>query len=197
MNYNSIKELLEKFYAGETTLGEEDALKHFFAEEHVPERLRADQELFRSMTAMEEETTLGDDFDKAILSQIKTHSLRWGHREWIYTLSSVAAAAVVVILLWIGGVFSSQRRLPGTINNPQLAYAETKKALIEVSSNLNKGLDPVRSATKKLDEPLQQASKLGDMQEALSKIKYLEQMNRAQELIRSINGVYINLGIKR
>lgn len=196
MNYNSIKELLEKFYAGKTTLKEEDDLKRFFIEESVPERLRPDQELFRSLIAMEEEATLGDNFDQSVLSQIKGSPFRWDRRKWIYTLSGVAAAAVIVISLWIGGVFAPQRQLPGTIDNPQLAYAETKKALITVSDNLNKGLDPVKCATEKLDEPVQQASKLGDLQAAFSKMKYLEQINEAQDLIHSLSGVYINLGIK-
>lgn len=197
MNYNSIKELLEKYYAGETTLKEEDALKHFFAEEVVPERLKADQELFRAMIASEQEEVLGDDFDEAVLSQLEGSSFRWGRHEWIYTLSGLAAAAVIVISLWIGGVFAPQRSLPGTINNPQVAYAETRKALAEVSDNLNKGLAPVQSAAKKLDEPVKQMSKIDDMREALKKVKYIEEINKAQELMRSINSVYINLGIRK
>lgn len=197
MNYNSIKELLEKFYAGETTLKEEDALKLFFAEEIVPERLKADQELFLAMIASEREERLGSDFDEAVLSQLEGSSFRWGRHEWIYTLSGVAAAAVIVISLWIGGVFAPQRNLPGTINNPQVAYAETKKALMQVSDNLNKGLAPVQDATEKLNEPVKQMSKLEDMQEALKRVKYLEEINKARDLMRSINGVYINLGIRK
>ncbi len=197
MNYNSIKELLEKFYAGETSLEEEVTLKRFFAEKIVPERLRPDQELFRSLTTLEGEDTLDDEFDRAVLAQIEGNSHRWGRHEWIYTLSGLAAAAVIVIALWIGGgVFSSQRQLPGTISNPQVAYAETKKILTEVSDNLNKGLDPVKSTTEKFDEPMQQMSKISNMEQALSNVKYLEEMNKARELMRSINGVYINLGIK-
>jgi hypothetical protein len=197
MNYNSIKELLEKYYAGETTLKEEDALKRFFAEEVVPDRLKADQELFRAMVASEQEEVLGDDFDKAVLSQLEGSSFRWGRHEWIYTLSGLAAAAVIVISLWIGGVFAPQRPLPGTINNPQVAYAETRKALTEVSDNLNKGLVPVKSAAEKLDEPVKQMSKIDDMREALKKVQYLEEITKARDLMRSINGVYINLGIRK
>ena len=197
MNYNSIKELLEKFYDGKTTLQEEDALKRFFAEEVVPERLKADQELFRAMVASEEEETLGNDFDQAVLSKLEGSSFRWGRHEWIYTLSGLAAAAVIVISLWIGGVFAPQRPLPGTINNPEVAYAETRKALNQVSDNLNKGLAPVQSATEKFDEPVKQMSKIEDMQEALKKVKYLEEINKARDLMRSINGVYINLGIRK
>lgn len=197
MNYNSIKELLEKYYAGETTLKEEDALKRFFAEEVVPDRLKADQDLFRSLVASEHEEGLGDDFDRAVLSQIEGSSFRWGRRGWIYTLSGLAAAAVIVISLWIGGVFAPQRPLPGTINNPQVAYAETRKALAEVSDNLNKGLAPLQSAAKELDEPVKQMSKIDDMQEALKKVQYLGKINKARDLMRSINGVYINLGIRK
>jgi hypothetical protein len=196
MNYNSIKELLEKFYAGETSLEEEAILKRFFAEKDIPEALRADQALFRSLTAMEEESVLNEDFDTAVLAQMEGSSVRWGRHQWVYTLSGLAAAAVVVISLWVGGVFAPQQPLPGTINNPQVAYAETKKVLGEVSDNLNKGLTPVQSAVEKLDQPVQQMSKINDMQQALGKVQYLEQMNKARELMRSINGVYTNLGVK-
>ena len=197
MNYNSIKELLEKFYSGETSLEEEATLKRFFAEEIVPERLRTDQELFCSLTGNEEDSTLDDDFDKAVLAQIAGKSFRWGRHQWTYTLSGLAAAALIIISLWIGGVFSVQRQLPGTINNPQVAYAETKKALMEVSDNLNKGLNPIQNATEKLNEPIQQMSKISDMENVVSKVKYIDEINKARELMRSINGVYINLGIKK
>ncbi len=196
MNYNSIKELLEKFYAGETSLEEEAMLKRFFAGDAVPEDLRADQELFRSLTMMESESVLNEDFDTSVLAQLEGVSSRWGRHEWIYTLSGLAAAAVVVISLWVGGVFAPQQTLPGTINNPQVAYAETKKVLAEVSENLNKGLTPVESAAQDLDKPVQQMSKISDMQQALSKVNYLEQMNKARELFQTVNGVYTNLGIK-
>jgi len=193
MNYNSIKELLEKFYSGETSLEEEATLKRFFAEEIVPERLRADQELFRSLTALEEESILDEDFDKAVLAQMEFKSHKWRRREWIYTLSSLAAAAIIVISLWIGGTFSHQQQLPGTVNSPQVAYEQTKKALMEVSANLNKGLVPVQRATEKFDEPVQQMSKMGNMEQVISNVKYLGEINRAKEIILSINGVYINL----
>ncbi|MBE0651890.1 MAG: hypothetical protein IH595_13760 [Bacteroidales bacterium] len=196
MNYNSIKELLERFYAGETSLEEEAILKQFFAEGDVPEELRADQELFRSMTAFGEESLLDEDFDKAVLAQMEGSSFHWGRHEWIYTLSGFAAAAVIVISLWIGGVFSPQQQLPGTINNPKVAYIETRRVLAEVSDNLNKGIVPVRNAAEKLDQPMQQMSKIKDMEQALDKVKYLEQINKASEVMRTVNGVYTNLGIK-
>ena len=197
MNYNSIKELLEKFYAGETSLEEEATLKRFFAEKDIPEALHADQELFRSLTVMEEESLLNEDFDTAVLAQMEgSTTIHWGRHQRIYALSGLAAAAVVVISLWVGGVFAPQQQLPGTINNPQVAYAETKKVLDEVSDNLNKGLTPVQSAVEKMDQPVQQMSKINDMRQALGKVQYLEEMNKARDLMQSINGVYTNLGVK-
>ena len=58
MNYNNIKKLLDRFYAGETTLKEEDLLREFFLQDEVPESLKAEQLQFNLYVESEKQETL-------------------------------------------------------------------------------------------------------------------------------------------
>ena len=65
MDYKYIEQLLDRYFEAETTLKEEQILKAFFeqSEEELPESLRQYKPLF---AAMEQDETLGDDFDSTM-----------------------------------------------------------------------------------------------------------------------------------
>jgi len=193
MNYSKIRQLLDRFYKGETSLEEEALLRNFFAQEKDTEPFRTDRQLFNSLSEITKEEVLGEDFDQAILAQIEEKSTRLNRRRLIYSFSGLAAAAMIVLAVWMGGLFSPQAQLVGTINNPQLAFAQTKKALKEVSQNLNKGLAPVKTATADFNKPLQQLAKIDKMETSLKEVERIRGMEKARRLMQSINGVYINL----
>ena len=70
MNSEEIKRLLEKYYEGETTSGEELLLKKFFSMDNVPQDLRSDQEIFRYYIHAAEIPEPSADFEKKIISAI-------------------------------------------------------------------------------------------------------------------------------
>ncbi len=142
MVLDNIDELLEKYDSGETTLQEEQQLKHYFAQETVPPHLDGYKAMFQYFSVTKEE-----QFSKDVPLKTKTNNLY----KWI------SVAAVVAIMF---GVYINQPRTITDLNQltvderevydqtveglQYLGFAinkgnENMKALSLVSSNLNEG----------------------------------------------------------
>ena len=140
MNSEEIKRLLEKYYEGETTSGEELLLKKFFSMDNVPQDLRSDQEIFRyyiQATVIPEPSA---DFEKKIISAIDNEDKNPGRfkRKRLYvTLSGIAAAMIILAGSYFFFINRSEPR--DTYSDPEVAYAETMKILYKVSARLNQG----------------------------------------------------------
>ena len=111
MDYKYIEQLLDRYFEAETTLKEEQILKAFFeqSEEELPESLRQYKPLF---AAMEQDETLGDDFDARLLEmteekmQVKAHVISLSDR----MRPLMRAAAVVAILLTLSQAINQSLR---------------------------------------------------------------------------------------
>mgnify|MGYP004420926365 CR=1 FL=1 len=68
MDYNYIKQLLERYWACETTVEEESILKAFFSQKSVPAELAKYQALFVYEATEPKTDVLGDDFDARMLA---------------------------------------------------------------------------------------------------------------------------------
>jgi len=140
MNSGEIKRLLEKYYSGESTPGEELILKKFFSMDIVPPDLKVDQEVFRYYMQVGEIPEPSADFEKNIISAIENeeaHSIRFRRRRIFGMLSAIAAT--ILILAGSYFFFAGRSGPRDTYSDPELAYAETMKILLEVSSRLNNG----------------------------------------------------------
>lgn len=71
MDYRYINQLLERYWSGETSLEEEKILRTFFSQEDVPAELLRYKDLFAYQATRENEETLGEDFDRKLLSLIE------------------------------------------------------------------------------------------------------------------------------
>ncbi len=113
-NQYNIREYLDKFWQGKTTIEEDKSIRDFFEYNSYPAELNSDAAYFLSLNDFQENALLGDDFDEAILTQItetsntstKTISLR---SPWVW------AAASVILL--IGITFFTQDKTPTQANN--------------------------------------------------------------------------------
>ena len=136
-----IEEILEKYYRGETTTGEENSLRTFFSGTEIPEHLKTEARLFTHFTR-EKDNTLTGEMEKRLGSMIsgsETRTLAMGINRRFYWIS---AAAVILILL--GLFLDTQIRrnsiLVGrqdTFEDPYLAYVEAKKVLYLMSDKMN------------------------------------------------------------
>ena len=126
MDYKYIEQLLERYWACETTLQEESILRAFFSQEEIPEALRKYQALFTYEQQKEE--PLGDNFDARILQQIgeapvaKTVSLK------DRLMPLFKAAAIVAIVLTLGNAAQA----PWDIwEDPRGAYVKAQQELAD------------------------------------------------------------------
>lgn len=141
MEPGRLKELLERYWQGETTLEEEAELKKYFNSEISAGENSADA-LFRYLQE-EQKVSLSKSFDERIQESIIT---RKQPVRWLYPLVKIAAALLITFSVLY---FFVSNRKPRTIafnetdtyDDPQQAYLETRKALLLISNHLNAGKD--------------------------------------------------------
>lgn len=131
-----MKELLEKYWEGNTSLQEEQQLKAYFKSDNVA----ADHEMYRSLfhsfeieRSIEEE---GFDAFAKVKSQ-QSHNHYFKRSTW----TGIAVAAGVAAMVAVGSGYYQQEPQAdlGTYETPEEAYAATVQALQMVSTKFNKG----------------------------------------------------------
>ena len=127
MDYKYIEQLLERYWAAETTLEEEGILRTFFSQKEIPAELEQYRDLFVYETKEMEDRHLGDEFDERIFAMIKDESQTTVKAREISLKQRLMplfkAAAVVAIILTIGGAM--QRPWDASWNDPRADYANS------------------------------------------------------------------------
>jgi hypothetical protein len=143
MEYNKIRELLEKYWEGETSLEEEEMLRSFYTAEHkdLPADLLEAQPLFRYFSA---EANLE-------LPELPALTQFPPVRAWEHWMKYAAIFLIAIGLGYAGRQYQEkQRRIDvvlaqrDTYDDPQKAFAATQKALRLLAKNLNKGTSQVQ-----------------------------------------------------
>ena len=103
MDYKYINQLLERYWAGETSLEEEQILRSFFSQPNVPEELKQYRCLFIYEQTEPATDVLGDDFDEQLMSiierprPVKARVLTIGQR--FAPLFKAAAVGAIILTL--------------------------------------------------------------------------------------------------
>lgn len=147
MDYKEIRGLLEKYWEGDSSLEEEALLQNFFNsnQEELPEDLAEAAPMFLYFRHKAEEKL---HLQAEIPEFIPVKKVRFNAGK------TLAYAASLMIILAVG-YFIRQQAQPEEkppvatfktreIDDPERAYAETKKALLLLSVNLNKGTSQVQ-----------------------------------------------------
>ncbi len=145
MEYNNIKELLKKYWAGETDLQEESTLKTYFTGADVHPSLKQYRALFTYFKTAGEDKAL-DSIDAAVMDHIQDKAVPKPSK--VRSLPRMLQiAAAVLILMGAISVFWNSNESNG--NKPPLAsneseealkaYQEVKLALAMVSNKLDSG----------------------------------------------------------
>lgn len=123
MELNNIEKLIEKYFAGNTTLRQEEILHQYFTTQKVPNHLQCYQYLFGYYKVKRQEV-----FEKPV--KIPNQS-KMPYYKWL----SVAA-----MLIFVLGVYIISQK-PTKTNKAQLLadYQTAQQALQLISKNLNKG----------------------------------------------------------
>ncbi|SFD52692.1 hypothetical protein SAMN05518672_102303 [Chitinophaga sp. CF118] len=150
MEYNKIRELLERYWEGESSLEDEEMLRSFFASEHadLPLDLQEAQPLFQYFT---EEANLELPALPAMETVIAQLPPVIKQQPWEHWMKYAAIFLIAVGLGYAGRQFQAkQQRIDvvmaqqDTYDDPQKAFAATQKALRLLAKNLNKGTSQVQ-----------------------------------------------------
>lgn len=191
-NITEIRNMLDRFYLGETTLKEERLLQEYFSSAGVPEELVPDRDLFRSLEGSSNEISVPDSLNQKILDQIDLQERKVvrTRRISVFALSGLAAGLMVVIAVYVGyfgpdkPALLASHQMTDTYENPQDAYEEAKRALAYVSTKFNTGtseLELVKRVTETTSDPMKSLSKINKGNKELS---LLGQLQRVEEFDR-------------
>jgi hypothetical protein len=150
MDSRKIEELLTKYWACETSLEEEKLLRQYFEGGNIPAQFKETATLFQYFAESKKKSIEELSFDGAKFAEppLKKDGKV---RSLIYNSMRIAAGiAVLMIAIWF--VRSEVREtdsagLVDTYDNPQVAFEETKKALMIIS----KGIGKAEEETKKIN----------------------------------------------
>jgi hypothetical protein len=140
MNPEEIKQLLEKYYSGETSPAEEIILKEFFFRSNIPGELEPEKEIFSYYFNLSGIPAPSDDFEKRIFGAVddaEQEITDLSRRKLFRYLTGIAAGLLILTASYF---FLSRSRMPAdTFSDPELAYNEAMKILYDVSNRMNTG----------------------------------------------------------
>ncbi len=156
MNNNQyIKSLLDKYWEGETSLSEEQALKDYFKSGHVADHLKEYQGLF-DFYSLEASKVSSIDMKKLLDKQSSNHSAKIRPlRGWL--VSVAAAVTLLVSAVWL---YNQKETLVSEdyvyeVEDPEEALEITKDALAflsikfdESSKTINTNVQKIKAARK-------------------------------------------------
>ena len=163
MDSKRLEILLNRYWSCVSTLEEEKELRDYFNNHEVGEEMLEIATLFQYYQSEKKIEKLDGSFDSSIIDKIKEikDSRKPKLRKLIYNYLKVAASLLIVIT---ASYFYRQSLAPekrpellGTFEDPREAYEETKRALMLIAQQINKGRN--------------QAGKLKMFNEAETKIK--------------------------
>jgi hypothetical protein len=140
MMTKEVKDLLQLYFEGETSLEDEKRLEAYFQSDDVAYELKEYAEFFggiSELTAVAGESTIEDDVMDYILEN--EHQEKTKYRSMWRIVTGVAASIIIIL----GGVLmyeQQQKPFKDTFDDPDKAYAYTEQTLKFVSSKYNKGL---------------------------------------------------------
>lgn len=156
MEVEEIERLLAKFYEGDTDESQEEALRDYFRTTEVPEHLLRDKEIFLSLYQiadrnMEVPAKLGDKLslliDEKAAEEQRFFRPNKAKRNWRW-IAGIAATVLLLICIGYGVDKLGEDVCPpapqDTLSDPEEAYRVLQATLLEISTNLNNGLDEVK-----------------------------------------------------
>jgi hypothetical protein len=167
MKEEDLRRLIEKYYNGESTEGEEIILRDYFSRNKSIKGYEAEKIIFSYFTGSAEIPEPSHDFEAQILAAIDASERKKGTQKLKrYLIPLLSTAAGLLILTGSYFYFVNRAEKQDTFSDPDIAYAETIKILRNISSQLNHGA-----------RTLEPVSKINEM-----KVKSLRTMNKSAQI---------------
>lgn len=134
MALDRIERLIDKYFEGETSIAEEKELKAYFSSSDVAQHLEQYKPVFGYFSQAKQE-----QFTPSI--PLKSGKIQ-------KRLAWLSVAASLVVMLGIGFFAYQNTSDPnqenlGVIDDPEIAFRETQKALALISKHVNTGIESV------------------------------------------------------
>ena len=177
MDLKKAEQLVERYYAGETTPEEEIQLKEFFrTSKNIPDHLMPEKELFSMYSEASCQDEQRDDFMKNLEKTIDTQvSKDTGFKKttlfWISGIALLIGSYFIFIEKPVPA--DNQIALQDTYKDPRVAYAETQKVLLYISQTMNKGTSKLSNISK-ITTPVQSLQNLKKLDTGISDLKMLQ-----------------------
>lgn len=158
-----ISELLERFYAGQTSATEEQELTG-----RLDEASAGDKALFRGLSGMripDENVPVPEDLYQMIERTVDRElGRRSGRMRLIASVSAIGVAAAIAAVAFLTPLHIEEPE--DTFDNPEEAYAAVVEALGLIGQNLGKGMsfaagnirDAVRNTTDNLEDVMRKVN---------------------------------------
>ncbi len=127
MESDKIDKLLTAYFEGSTSLEEEAMLLDYFNNQKVADHLLQYKPIFVGLSAARKEESSRN-------FELEKNKPRKFIKSWWY-----AVAAMVIVALGIGGFYFSQPEMSQEEREALMAFENSKKAMIFLSENFNKG----------------------------------------------------------
>jgi hypothetical protein len=133
-----IKDLVEKYFQGETSIAEENELHTYFSSSNVAQHLEQHRPIFGYFSLVKEQQfTAGIP----LLTQPpdKKNTVAW-----VSIAASVAVLLGITTYAYYNSDVANNSQNLGTYDDPEEAFRATQKALSLVSDNINVGIESVQ-----------------------------------------------------
>jgi hypothetical protein len=152
MDSNHLNELLNKYWACETSLEEEQQLHEYFRTNAVPEHLKETAALFHYFDENKKKSIGGAAFDEEVMAKVSTSTPKKSKVvRLVYNSMRIAAGLAVVVAATYFIRMEIRKTTPqamvDTYDDPKLAFEETKKALLMISKSFGRA----ETETRKID----------------------------------------------
>lgn len=145
MNDEELKRLIEKYYSGSSTEDDEKTLRAWFSENIASAGYDAEREIFSYFMKAGEIPEPSAGFEKGIIMAIDSSDEKGKYTKFRKILLPLFSAAAGLLILAGSYFFFMHSAEPkDTFTDPQIAYAETMKILMDVSSRINHGTRPLK-----------------------------------------------------
>jgi hypothetical protein len=177
MTTQEVKQLLQRYFDGESTLTEERMLETYFRSGKVAKDLREYTGFFSGLAELSESIN-EDNIEQEILEFIQEKEVKEKQgRHWLWqTVTGIAASVILVV----GGMLLYQQQeqsqqFKDTFDNPEIAYAYFEQTMGYMSSKYNKGLnaisgfDKLQAAARPLQKGMEPVNQYMEIVQAMSR----------------------------
>ena len=147
MDFSKIEDLLKKYWSCETSLEEEKQLRDYFGGGNIPEQWKDTAALFRYFEESKKKSLNDLAFEGQVLHKINVPKQGKVANLVLNTMKIAAGLTVVILAGWFIRTEireTAPQAVVDTYDDPEVAFEETKKALLMISKSFGTAEEQTR-----------------------------------------------------